>query len=185
MPVCKRHNVFEKSPFFNTLFGHFIRYINRTVSRRTRTLIHSFVLIKIPFRCTNYNKKLFKSLFKNILKQPVSWETYSALKSFCNQCKNALNMNNTFTVSVVIPLKDEAPNIEPLAKELDSVFNRHPWKWECVWVDDGSIDESLPVLNRLHQEDPRHDRPHRRRYPGLFRGRKKRVHHPGHKDRYG
>ena len=65
-------------------------------------------------------------------------------------------MNNTITLSIVIPLKDEAPNIEPLAKELNSVFNQQPWTWECIWVDDASIDESLTILNRLYREDPRH-----------------------------
>jgi len=69
---------------------------------------------------------------------------------------NTFNINNTFSVSIIIPLKDEALNIESLAKEIDFVFDQQPWKWECIWIDDGSIDESLSVLIRLHQEDPRH-----------------------------
>ncbi len=64
-------------------------------------------------------------------------------------------MNNNITISIVIPIKDEAQNIEPLAKEIISVFNRQSWTWECIWINDGSIDESLSVLIRLHEEDPR------------------------------
>jgi len=67
-----------------------------------------------------------------------------------------LDMNNTITISIIIPLKDEARNIEPLAEELTITFNQKPWTWECIWVDDGSTDESLSVLDRLHREDPRH-----------------------------
>ena len=59
-------------------------------------------------------------------------------------------------LSIVIPLKDESENISPLADELTGVLERHPWPWECVWVDDGSADGSLLILERLVQEDPRH-----------------------------
>ncbi len=65
-------------------------------------------------------------------------------------------MNNTIAITVVIPIKDEAQNIESLAKELNSVFDQHPWTWECIWVDDGSTDESLSILDHLHRKDPRH-----------------------------
>lgn len=59
-------------------------------------------------------------------------------------------------VSIVVPVKDEAENIAAVAKELESVMNRSPWTWECVWVDDGSTDGSLAVMERLAQEDPHH-----------------------------
>ena len=59
-------------------------------------------------------------------------------------------------VSIVIPLKDEAENIGPLARELNRVLEAQPWTWECIWVDDGSRDGSLSVLKRLAQEDGAH-----------------------------
>lgn len=59
-------------------------------------------------------------------------------------------------LSIVIPLKDESENIGPLADELTGVLERHPWSWECIWVNDGSTDGSLLNLERLVQEDPRH-----------------------------
>ena len=52
-------------------------------------------------------------------------------------------------VSIVIPLKDEAENIGPLALELNSVLSAQPWTWECIWVDDGSTDGSLEILEEL------------------------------------
>lgn len=60
------------------------------------------------------------------------------------------------TVSVIIPIKDEAKNIEPLAKELREVLDQQVWHWECIWVDDGSTDQSLLMLERLSLEDLRH-----------------------------
>lgn len=59
-------------------------------------------------------------------------------------------------VSIVIPIKNEAENIEPLAEELTTVLGRQSWSWECIWVDDGSTDQSLSILQRLAKADPRH-----------------------------
>jgi len=53
------------------------------------------------------------------------------------------------TISIVIPIKDEADNIGPLAKEIDATFENQPWAWECIWVDDGSLDGSIGVLDAL------------------------------------
>lgn len=65
-------------------------------------------------------------------------------------------MNNNIYVSIVIPIKDEAENIESLAKALTITFKQKPWTWECIWVDDGSSDKSLAIIDRLHREDTRH-----------------------------
>ena len=59
-------------------------------------------------------------------------------------------------VSIIIPLKDESENIESLARELTTVFDQQPWPWECLWVDDGSTDQSLVLLDRLAESDKRH-----------------------------
>ncbi|MCP4668503.1 MAG: glycosyltransferase family 2 protein [Deltaproteobacteria bacterium] len=59
-------------------------------------------------------------------------------------------------LSIVIPLKDESDNIGHLADELTGVLERHPWSWECIWVDDGSTDDTLSILKGLVQKDPRH-----------------------------
>ena len=60
------------------------------------------------------------------------------------------------TVSVIIPLKNEQNNIPPLAGELEQALNSLEDSWECVWIDDGSDDESLDRLKELNQRDPRH-----------------------------
>src|SRR5262245_5367488 len=59
-------------------------------------------------------------------------------------------------VSVVIPVRDEALNIDPLGAEIDAAMRATPWSWECVWVDDGSADGTLTELIRLHSVDPHH-----------------------------
>jgi dolichol-phosphate mannosyltransferase len=59
-------------------------------------------------------------------------------------------------VSIIIPVKDEAESIESLAAELTGVMQRQSWSWECIWVDDGSTDQSLTVLARLSETDPHH-----------------------------
>lgn len=59
-------------------------------------------------------------------------------------------------VSIIVPVKDERESIESLAAEVTSVMNRHPWSWECLWVDDGSTDGSLQIIQRLCASDPHH-----------------------------
>ena len=59
-------------------------------------------------------------------------------------------------ISIVIPVRNEAENILPLAKELESVMEREFAEWECIWVDDGSSDGSLALLGELARADHRH-----------------------------
>ncbi len=59
-------------------------------------------------------------------------------------------------LSVVIPLKNEAGNLEPLAREVERALSNSPYRWECLWVDDGSVDESLAELHRIAAHDSRH-----------------------------
>ncbi|MGA2401622.1 MAG: glycosyltransferase family 2 protein [Syntrophobacteraceae bacterium] len=59
-------------------------------------------------------------------------------------------------ISIVIPIRNEAENILPLADELKSVMEREFAEWECIWVDDGSSDGSLAALRELARADRRH-----------------------------
>ena len=56
--------------------------------------------------------------------------------------------------SVVIPLKDEEENIEPLIEELESAMCQVTDSWELICVDDGSKDQTLPLLKRLQRTKP-------------------------------
>ena len=58
--------------------------------------------------------------------------------------------------SVVIPSYDEEPNILALADRLKATFaGMGEESWEILWVENGSSDGSLALLEKLHQEDPR------------------------------
>ncbi|MEW6439788.1 MAG: glycosyltransferase family 2 protein [bacterium] len=59
-------------------------------------------------------------------------------------------------VSIVVPVKDEEENLAPLAEEIRRSMESTPWSWECVWVDDGSMDGTLAQLRSLHRIDARH-----------------------------
>ncbi|HBD07840.1 MAG TPA: glycosyltransferase [Syntrophobacteraceae bacterium] len=62
----------------------------------------------------------------------------------------------SFDITIIIPVKDEAENVEPLAEELTQVMACRDWSWECLWVDDGSTDRTLVRLQALAQSDSRH-----------------------------
>lgn len=65
-------------------------------------------------------------------------------------------------LSVVVPVKDESGNIEPLLREIHAALADVP-DFEVVYVDDGSTDETPQVLAQAAEQYPRlrvlrHDR---------------------------
>jgi dolichol-phosphate mannosyltransferase len=60
---------------------------------------------------------------------------------------------NEPTLSAIIPLFDEGPNLEPLHRQLRNALNGLGVSWEVVYVDDGSSDEGPAVLAALAERD--------------------------------
>lgn len=56
-------------------------------------------------------------------------------------------------VSFVIPLYNEAENLEPLADAIKAVFSGIGRNYEIIFIDDGSTDDSYSVLQRLRESD--------------------------------
>jgi glycosyltransferase involved in cell wall biosynthesis len=57
-------------------------------------------------------------------------------------------------ISVVVPVHDEERSIDPLYEELRLSLEPLARPWEVVFVDDGSTDDSLAALTRLHSVAP-------------------------------
>jgi glycosyltransferase involved in cell wall biosynthesis len=58
-------------------------------------------------------------------------------------------------ISVVVPMKNEAPNVAELYHEITAALEAHGRPYEMIAVDDGSTDETFNVLARLHEKDAR------------------------------
>jgi polyisoprenyl-phosphate glycosyltransferase len=58
-------------------------------------------------------------------------------------------------VSIVIPIYNEAPNVEPLHKRVTAVIKKLPLQFELIFVDDGSRDGSIKKLRQLARRDKR------------------------------
>ncbi len=58
-------------------------------------------------------------------------------------------------ISIVIPFYNEEQNIKPLYLKLCQVFETSNFDFELIYVDDGSADQSLSLVEKLHQEDSR------------------------------
>jgi glycosyltransferase involved in cell wall biosynthesis len=58
-------------------------------------------------------------------------------------------------LSVVIPIRNESPNIESLYREMTEALERWGRSYEVIVVDDGSTDDSFDQLCRHQQRDPR------------------------------
>jgi dolichol-phosphate mannosyltransferase len=65
-------------------------------------------------------------------------------------------------LSVVIPVRNEAPNVRPLAAEIARACTENGLAWEVLWVDDGSTDDTAQTVlalgspHRLLQLDRAH-----------------------------
>lgn len=59
-------------------------------------------------------------------------------------------------ISIIVPVKDEEKNILILAEEINEAMKKTNLSWECVWVDDGSTDDSLSQIKSLNQAAPHH-----------------------------
>lgn len=59
------------------------------------------------------------------------------------------------SLSVVIPVYNEAENIRPLLERLKSALNDHPGQAEILFVDDGSTDRTLALLSEAQKKDAR------------------------------
>jgi len=55
-------------------------------------------------------------------------------------------------ISVVVPVCNEAENVEPLAREIHAALAAVPY--EMIFIDDGSTDETGAILLRLKRELP-------------------------------
>jgi len=64
----------------------------------------------------------------------------------------------TPNLSLVVPVYNEAENLQLLFDAIREALDPLPRHWEVVFVDDGSIDDSLDVLNELAEQNPHHVR---------------------------
>jgi glycosyltransferase involved in cell wall biosynthesis len=60
----------------------------------------------------------------------------------------------TTAVSVILPVFNEAANLEPLAKDVVAALEETGRSYEVIFVDDGSTDQSLAVLKTLQRTHP-------------------------------
>jgi glycosyltransferase involved in cell wall biosynthesis len=58
-------------------------------------------------------------------------------------------------ISVVVPMRNESPNVERLYREVTASLTQFGRPFEIVAVDDGSRDETFELLARLQARDPR------------------------------
>ncbi len=62
-------------------------------------------------------------------------------------------MKKNFKVSVVLPAYNEAQNIEEMLRQLLPILKKYS-AYEVIFVNDGSKDETLSILQKVHQKTP-------------------------------
>ena len=65
-------------------------------------------------------------------------------------------MNNNFSLTIVVPSYNESNNIAPLYERVKNSFIEYPnFKWKILYIENGSTDGSLEILQKLHLKDQR------------------------------
>jgi glycosyltransferase involved in cell wall biosynthesis len=65
-----------------------------------------------------------------------------------------MNTPERGSVSIVIPVFNEAENLEELCQEITAAAGRLDRPFEIIFIDDGSTDGSWPILAGLQKKDP-------------------------------
>jgi glycosyltransferase involved in cell wall biosynthesis len=63
--------------------------------------------------------------------------------------------DNKPDLSIIVPVFNEAANLQPLTARLDAVLDRLDIRYEIIFVDDGSSDDSLAIIRDLRQRNRR------------------------------
>lgn len=61
---------------------------------------------------------------------------------------------STIDLSVLIPVYNEVDNVGPLYDELDAALRPTGWRYELIFVDDGSTDGTAAKLEAIQARDP-------------------------------
>src|SRR5690606_25568409 len=78
-------------------------------------------------------------------------------------------------LSIVIPVYNEVDNLLPLHGRIQEVMQGHGYRWEVIYVNDGSTDGSDAVLSDLLRQDERVTvRSEERRVGNVRRSRRRR-----------
>ena len=64
-------------------------------------------------------------------------------------------MTQRVDISIVIPIFNEAENLQELARRLRETLDATRLVWEVVFVNDGSRDETLRILRDFRERDER------------------------------
>lgn len=58
-------------------------------------------------------------------------------------------------ISIIVPVFEEADNVQPMAREVSAAFAAVPNDWELVFVDDGSRDATWAKITEAARANPR------------------------------
>ncbi len=65
------------------------------------------------------------------------------------------NIDSPIDVSIVVPLYNEEDNVQPLYKEIAEVMDAQSLRYEVIFIDDGSSDQTVKRMRDAVGSDPR------------------------------
>ncbi|HEX8964932.1 MAG TPA: glycosyltransferase, partial [Patescibacteria group bacterium] len=56
-------------------------------------------------------------------------------------------------LSVIVPVKDEEGSLPPFYKELTAILTELHMSYELIFIDDGSVDKSLQIIQNFQKKN--------------------------------
>jgi len=69
--------------------------------------------------------------------------------------EQAKTTSSSVDVSIIVPLYNEQENVQPLYREIAEVIDAQTLKYEVIFIDDGSRDQTVAKLREVAGDDPR------------------------------
>lgn len=63
--------------------------------------------------------------------------------------------NSSIDVSIIVPLYNEEGNVQPLYREIAEVMDAQTLRYEVIFINDGSSDQTVQKLREVAGDDPR------------------------------
>lgn len=64
-------------------------------------------------------------------------------------------MGKNKTISILVPIYNEEPNLEKFHNELEKVINNIDYIFEIIFVNDGSKDKTIEIIKKIQKKDKR------------------------------
>src|SRR5947209_9783411 len=81
-------------------------------------------------------------------------QTETPIRATAVEVAPSLSSSQEVAFSIVVPVMNEQESVRPLYEKLSAHLDQLAQRYEVIFVDDGSTDNTFAELKKLHDEHP-------------------------------